>query len=997
MLLERDAQITELVARLDAVATSGGCVVLVRGEAGIGKTTLINRFAVDVADRASVVVGYCDDLLTPRPFGPLWDIARSVPALMRPLTDGDHAAVMQSTLDLLLDASRPMVMVLEDTQWADEATLDLITYLGRRIARSNGILVVSYRDVEVDADHPLRRVIGELPMSDIIRMPLLRLSAAAIEAMIGVRGARDAEAVLELTAGNPLFVSEVLASEGDAVPLSVREAVLGRAGTLSPSARRLLEFVSIVPGAADMGLVDQVIAPTMSDVAECKRHGLLTIGDHERAFPHELQRRAVESALSASMRTRLNQLALEAITAAGSPVDSASAVHHAREANDVDTIVRHAPIAAHEAIAVSSTTEAVAQFRLLEDHLERFAPDERAQILHDWAVQEAYLGNARSMVLFDRASEILRSVGDDRRLAATLTTAVPILREFGEFSRSLDQADEAIELLEPYGPTSDLARALATRSFVEFAYRDNDRSTLPLVDRALEIADLVDDDVARMHTLNIRAQALYSRGNQEGLAIMQECLRLAQQLDDRGSETRALLNISSMHADARIIDVAIDYAQRAAATAARYQLHSAEATALVLLAEFDVWAGNWEHAENQATELVGTNEYIDNIAWRLLSNIHARQGRKEARNATDRLWSLVSEDGGPTSMDPASAAVAEYLWLSGDADAGLIDELDRVLEVGIQLGTPWPSGAFAFWMWKLGRLDGAPRGTADFYGWIIRGDHRRAAGFFGERGLPYEEALALMHGDTDEQIAAVRIFDDLGAVAASTHVSRGTQRERHASPTRAIPGDETEPRRTHATSGRGVAAARTGLEQFPDRRPPVPLESNGRESCLSHSDEARRLQPDRGGRGCRRPRHGARAVSDGSRNLQIYAGGSLVIDGVMLRADLTTENGFILAIESNSAAATADRGADLVDCSGLVISPGFIDLQCNGAVGLDITTDPTSIVAVAERSPVSASPRFCRRSSPARVQRDERRSTRSRRPGTTGRRRSDSGCTSRAR
>ena len=74
----------------------------------------------------------------------------------------------------------PAVMVLEDTQWADEATLDLITFLGRRIARSNGLLVLSYRDVEVDADHPLRRVLGELPVPSVIRMPLQRLSAAAV-------------------------------------------------------------------------------------------------------------------------------------------------------------------------------------------------------------------------------------------------------------------------------------------------------------------------------------------------------------------------------------------------------------------------------------------------------------------------------------------------------------------------------------------------------------------------------------------------------------------------------------------------------------------------------------------------------------------------------------------------------------------------------------------------------------------------------------------------
>ena len=125
-----------------------------------------------------------------------------------------------------------------------------------------------------------------------------------------------------------------------------------------------------------------------------------------------------------------------------------------------------------------------------------------------------------------------------------------------------------------------------------------------------------------------------------------------------------------------------------------------------------------------------------------------------------------------TVADPAAAAVAEYLWLSGDDAPEILEQLDRILAAGVELGAPWPSGAFAFWMWKLGRLHEAPGGTADFYAWIMNGEYPRSVEFFAARGLHYEEALALMHGTEHEQIRAVRIFDDLGTVAASTRVRR---------------------------------------------------------------------------------------------------------------------------------------------------------------------------------------------------------------------------------
>jgi DNA-binding CsgD family transcriptional regulator len=137
-----------------------------------------------------------------------------------------------------------------------------------------------------------------------------------------------------------------------------------------------------------------------------------------------------------------------------------------------------------------------------------------------------------------------------------------------------------------------------------------------------------------------------------------------------------------------------------------------------------------------------------------------------------QMWSMVDDGTAVSSLDPAASTMAEYLWLSGTDDPELVGRLRGVLTASVALGRPWPSGPLAFWMWKLGLLDAAPEGTAECYRWMMTGDHQRAARFWRDRGLPYEEGLSLMLGDEAEQIEAIRIFDDLGATAAANHVRR---------------------------------------------------------------------------------------------------------------------------------------------------------------------------------------------------------------------------------
>src|SRR5947207_29365 len=178
-LLERKQFLVELEAILKDLGVGGGRFVLISGEAGIGKTSLVERFAKEHEKGASVLWGACDALFTPRPLGPLYDIAHQTQGNLLELLEAEapRASIFSAVLDELESSRGPVIAVIEDVHWADEATLDLLKFLGRRINRINLLLIVTYRDDEVGADQPLRRVLGDLPHLARLRLPPLSVAA----------------------------------------------------------------------------------------------------------------------------------------------------------------------------------------------------------------------------------------------------------------------------------------------------------------------------------------------------------------------------------------------------------------------------------------------------------------------------------------------------------------------------------------------------------------------------------------------------------------------------------------------------------------------------------------------------------------------------------------------------------------------------------------------------------------------------------------------------
>jgi predicted ATPase len=275
LLLERERDLEVLEAELrTTMHERRGRLVLVGGEAGIGKSALTEAFCARVGSHSGpltgmrILRGACDALETPRAAGPILDIAAQTQGELAVVAEAG-ATPAQLIAPLLRELRHPTVMVLEDLHWADGSTLDTLRLLARRLPDVPALVLATYRD-QLVRTHPLQMVLGELPPGSTRRISPQPLSAAAVARLGGLPPDR-AQRIHTATAGNPFFVTELIAAGGNELPVGVRDAVLARVARLSPDARQLLEAVAISPQHTESWLLTQLAGEQLGALEECVR------------------------------------------------------------------------------------------------------------------------------------------------------------------------------------------------------------------------------------------------------------------------------------------------------------------------------------------------------------------------------------------------------------------------------------------------------------------------------------------------------------------------------------------------------------------------------------------------------------------------------------------------------------------------------------------------------------------------------------------------------
>ena len=742
-LLEREGALLALAETFATVRTSKqGRLVLLSGEAGVGKTALLRRFRETLGPSQRTLWGGCDPLFTPRPLGPLLAVAEEVGG---ELADVVSRGVLphEVVTALARELRSPTVFVLEDIHWADEATLDLLRLLVRRIESVPALIVASYRDDELDRAHPLRVVLGELATSvRVARLRVEALSPAAVALLAAPNGV-DADELYRKTGGNPFFVVEVLAADSGGIPDTVRDAVLARAASLSPGARRLLDAVAIVPVQAELSLLEALAGDAIDSLEECLASGMLASEPPGVAFRHELARLAFEETIPLNQKIRLHRAALAELvgTTARDP-DLARLAHHAEAAADTEAVSRYAPAAAERAASLGAHREAAAQYARALRH-GQFSERERAELLEQRA-RECYRTDQ-----YDEGIAALEDALIHRRTLGDALGEADALRRLSEFlwcpGRTLEaerSAQTAVALLEELPPGPELAHAYANLAFIDAAAARSERAVRS-ARRALELAELLGQtEVAAWALLTIGAcEANYP--------LMEESLVRSRQAGLTDGIGYAYNMLSCIAVEQRHHSLAVPYIDAGIAYCSERGLELFRLYLLAYRARLELNQGRWSDAAETAAAVLRiprTSTTPRILASVVLGLVRARRGDPDVWPLLDEAWSLAEPTGELPRIAPVAAARAEAAWLEGRPEA-IAAETGAPLELALLRQSGSAAEELACWRHRAGAGTRIDLDAATPYALELAGRPEDAARAWAELGCPYEAAMALAQAD----------------------------------------------------------------------------------------------------------------------------------------------------------------------------------------------------------------------------------------------------------
>jgi len=784
VLLEREEPLAALERALERARAGRGHAFLVGGEAGIGKTSLLETFAAERAGGARVLWGACEALATPRPLGPLLDIADELGGALAEALRSNRPPheLFHGFLQAVRAHDGPTVVVVEDAHWADDASADFLKFVARRIARYPALLAVTYRDEEVSPRHPMMRAVADVPADHLTRLALRGLSPAGVEALAREHG-RSLPNLHALSGGNPFLVTELVRSDEPPPSATLRGAVLARFVQLDAAAREVAELVSVVPDRLERRLLDRAIPGADEALRTAAERGLLVVDRAHARYRHELSRRVVEDSLADARRRELNARVL-GLLAAG-PLDAttlARLVHHADAAGDAAGVLRHAPVAAGEAAKRGAHRQAAAFLRAALRYGDRLTPRERAGFL-DRLADEAFAGtlNDEALDANERAFALWREAGDTFAQGRNRRRRF----EFGEYANYAARAafagaiESAIGLLEPHGPSTALAMAYADWALRLSMRSEHDEAQI-YENRALAMAEAIADPSALAHVLLYgerrcnsyigvprldrvrRAVDLALRSGEDALAAHAWALyaMFARSAGDLAALDRALAE-GLRFVEARDID-----GQRAI-------LRSQQAW-------LELLRGGWDAVPGIVAELLDKPD-LPGLAHQFANTsvalVHLRRHGDRAAIAQIARAGEVAESrlGAPGTFVGTRSQLAEAYWLVGEralareyareAFGYTRDMAATARRFGVEAA--WTRGArvTAWWLW---REIGVPI-PADVEGPIglqLRGDWRAAERVWGEAGMPYHRAMALVDGDEPARREAFAILEKLGAEAA---------------------------------------------------------------------------------------------------------------------------------------------------------------------------------------------------------------------------------------
>ncbi len=779
-LLERDRELAALDTLAAAIARGQGQTLLIGGEAGAGKSSLVRA----LAERGGVLttlVSACEPLSVPIPLGPVRELAAAAGSAELAIDDGfDRLAVVRSLLDAVARQA-PVVLVIEDIHWADPATIDVLRLLTRQVQGRDVGVIATYRSDEVAANPPAAMLIGDLVSSPLaVRMQLQPLSAGAVAELAGSAGPAVAE-LMRLTGGNPLLVAESIAA-GGGLPASVRDATLARAARLGADARGVLDVAAVIGQRVPVTLLAAVAPESPSAVEECLARGALSTAGDALEFRHELVRQAVEESISPPRRAELHARVLAELERSPVEGDAARLAHHAARAGLADAARRHSRRAGAEAEQVGAQADAMRQFARALRFADGVAPAERAELLMDYGRTAGLADDpAGAAAAHEQAVAIAVGLGDPVLQARALHLLGFAYWGQGRWVDAELALSEAIAVLEDVNDDAARARALAGLARLRSVGLDP-RGTLDIATRAAaaaERAGLADVGVDAIESLGLAHGQL---GHPEGAGLLADALAAALVGAMHVQVIRGYVNgcwIAAFNRDHATVDM---LAPRALAHFDAYQVTFPRDDVCASVARSLLDRGRLEEAGRWARDGRRTAHPDQLLAVAVEGLAEARAG-----GSGHPLTPSLAE-----GLDPAyvarhglcHSALAEAAWLAGDTAAALgyaraglahprVDEAAR------------SAGDLCLWAYRCGGDPTVARdGLPDAVRLELGGQWRAAAEAWLAVDAPYEAALAALPGTDAAARRAIEALHRIGARAGA----KAFARERAARGARALRG-----------------------------------------------------------------------------------------------------------------------------------------------------------------------------------------------------------------
>ena len=773
-LLEREEDLVTLVGVVDGTLEGRGAFVLVGGEAGIGKTSLVRALRARAGGRVAFFVGACEPLSVPVPLGPLRELADAAGAGdLAELHGDDRFALARALLDELR-ARAPAVAVVEDAHWADPGTLDVLRVLARRVEDSAVVVVLTYRDDELGANAALAALVGDVATNSSVRRILLRpLSEAGVRVLSEPTGL-DAGELVEITNGNPFLVVEALAA-GGGVPASVRDATLARVGRLGPAARGVVDAAAVIGQRVSPRLLAEVAPDSGSAIEEALARGVLVDDGDSFGFRHELTRQAIEASISAPRRAQLHASILSALAENLNTADLARLAHHAEHAGLPSEASHYAELAATEAERVGALREASLQLERALRNGSALSAADRFELLVRYVRATNFAGGLDdARVAAEEAAALAeRELGTSARgrALAVLSWALWSLDRVSEAKRA---AEAAVALLESTDDVAELARARAADLRMESIAFDA-AAVVAGAPRALELAAEAGLEDVRVDVMISLAVAQGHRGEPEVRELLADALAAAQVARLPFQTIRAYVNAVDVAAESRDHATVDALADIALSRLDAFQTAIPRENVRISLARSLLDRGRYDEAIEQAALGRRSSHGSVPLSLTIEGLVRARRGEHGAQELLDQAWESVAAAPDGWRHGQIRAALAEAAWLRGDLE-GVQAQARAGLSATYADQLARSSGELALWASRCGVSAEPPPNAPGPVLRELRGDWRGAVREWQMLEAPYEGALAALRGDDRAAREAMAALQRLGAVAAARAFARDRAR-----------------------------------------------------------------------------------------------------------------------------------------------------------------------------------------------------------------------------